>query len=105
MGVSIIICTRDQAEHLRQTLKSLSRLVVPVNVSAELIVVGNGSRAASAATAVAFLMQNLVLRVVREGRAGKSCAYNTGIAAAVGNILLFTHDDVCMPVNWIEVMR
>ena len=104
MDVSIIICTRDRAEHLRQTLESLNRLVVPVNVSAELIIVDNGSRDASAAIAAAFLMQNLVLRVVQEGRAGKSWAYNTGIAAAVGNILLFTDDDVRVPVNWIEVM-
>ncbi len=41
--VSIIITTRNQAEHLRQTLESLGKVGVPQELPAELVVVENAS--------------------------------------------------------------
>jgi len=39
-----------------------------------------------------------------EPQRGKSYAYNKGLVAAKGDILLCTDDDVCFPVNWIAGM-
>ena len=44
MRVSILICTRDRAAALRDTLSSLARVVVPRSWKIELLVVDNGSR-------------------------------------------------------------
>ena len=42
-GISIIICTRNRVDSLRQTLAHLSRCQVPEDCTVELLVVDNGS--------------------------------------------------------------
>ena len=103
MDVSLIICTRNRAESLRQTLNAVGRLAIPPGWSAELILVDNGSSDDTPAVAAASLL-NMPLRVVCETRPGKSRAYNAGMAAAAGDILLFTDDDVRPPAGWLEAM-
>ena len=49
-------------------------------------------------------LPNISIRYILEPRRGKGYAYNTGIAAARGTILLFTDDDVRVPVDWIRRM-
>jgi glycosyltransferase involved in cell wall biosynthesis len=41
--VSIIICTRNRADSLRETLASIGRCDVPADLPAELLVIDNGS--------------------------------------------------------------
>ncbi len=43
-------------------------------------------------------------RYIYEPRPGQTQARNAGLAAARGDIMLFTDDDVRPPHNWIEVM-
>ena len=42
------------------------------------------------------------VKYISERRVGKSHAYNTALAAAVGEVLLFIDDDVRVPDNWIK---
>lgn len=102
--VTIIICTRDRADTLSQTLVSLGSLSVPTGVSAELIIVDNGSFDATPRVVTNAELANLTLRYVREDRPGKCAGLNRAVAQSTGEILLFTDDDVRPPVDWISRM-
>ncbi len=104
MLVSIIICTRNRAAQLRQVLKSVASVTVPETLVAELIVVDNGSTDGTEEVVRTSALANMQVRYIREPLTGKGNAYNAGIAAAHGEILLFTDDDVRVPENWIEGM-
>lgn len=102
--VSIIICTCNRVADLRQTLDAIGRLPVPAELSCELTVVDNGSSDGTAATVQSLTLPNMPLRYLSEPRRGKGYAYNAGMAAATGDILLFTDDDVRPPADWLEGM-
>ncbi len=102
--VSIVICTRNRANFLRQTLESLSRLEIPLNHSVELIVVDNASTDETADAIQTAHLPNLTLRHLYEARPGQSQGVNSGTAVAQGEIILWTDDDVRLPANWIAEM-
>lgn len=104
MDASIIICTRDRSAHLRETLRSLSRVSVPPGVTSELIVVDNASTDDTWELVSSFPLGNMPLCPVREHQPGQSLARNTGLAAAKGDIILFTDDDLRFPKDWLESM-
>jgi len=101
--VSIIICTRNRAEHLRKTLHSIAAAEVPAGWTVEVLVVDNAS---TDGTSEAARMPDgaISFRIVAEPRAGKSHAYNTGLRESRGDILIFTDDDVRVPTAWIAGM-
>jgi glycosyltransferase involved in cell wall biosynthesis len=103
-NVSIIICTKDRAESLRETLASIGRCEVPADLPTELLVVDNGSIDSTRQVVEQTELKNIPMRYVPEPRKGKGYAYNTGMAEACGDIFLFTDDDVRVPKNWIEGM-
>ncbi len=103
-NVSIIICTCNRADDLRQTLESIGRLPVPEDYHCDLIVVDNASTDDTAAFVRSFVLPNMPLRYLSELRRGKGYAYNAGIAASTGDILLFTDDDVRPPPDWLSGM-
>jgi glycosyltransferase involved in cell wall biosynthesis len=102
--VSIIICTRNQADSLKRTLTSIGKAIVPRGWTVELLVVDNGSTDSTPAVVASMTLPNLPIRYIQEPRKGKAYAYNTGIAAAHGRMFLFTDDDVRVPVGWIDGM-
>ncbi len=102
--VSIIICTRDRADDLRQTLEAIGKVNVPGDLPAEIIVVDNGSTDHTADVVQNTKLPQMSVRRVSEPRKGKGYAYNTGMAEASGDIFLFTDDDVRPPVDWITGM-
>ncbi len=104
IAVSVIICTYNRAADLEQTLGSLRDVALPSAGVAELIVVDNGSTDDTAKVAQSFSRTGLTIRYVREARRGKGHAYNAGIAAARGRVLLFSDDDMRFPPDWIEGM-
>ena len=103
---SIILCTFERTSDLLATLESIRRAQLPIELSGELIVV-DSSRTGDTRRALReefTAIVGLPLRVVHEPRRGKAHALNTGIAAARGEILLFTDDDIRVPADWIEAM-
>ena len=104
-SVSVIICTRNRADSLRQTLVSVGGCVVPADLRAELIVVDNGSTDGTAEVVHAAEMPNgLVPKYLLEKPPGLSHARNAALHGSTGEILLFTDDDVRVPPDWIGGM-
>ena len=103
-SVAIILCTRDRAESLRETLAAIGTCAVPPDVSAELIVVDNGSSDGTAATVRDARLPNLTVRYVLETPPGQVRARNAGLRAAAADAILFTDDDVRPPRDWIDGM-
>ncbi len=104
VAVSIILCTRNRAADLRETLRSLAGVAVPPALPTELIVVDNGSTDDTAQAAQEARLPRITMRVIAEPRVGKCVAYNTGLDAARGRVLLFTDDDVRLPETWVTDM-
>ncbi len=102
--VSILICTRNRADDLRQTLAAMAGLCVPEEMPAELVVVDNASTDDTRQVLEECRMPHMPVRYVRADAPGKGHAYNAGLAASEGRVLLFTDDDVRPPPDWIAGM-
>lgn len=104
MMVSILICTRNRAAELARTMQALQQLAVPADHTAELVLVDNGSTDGTAALLRGFRWTGGPVRTLEEPRQGKGHAYNRGLSAVTGEIVLMTDDDVRPPRDWIAAM-
>ena len=97
LSVSIVVATRDRPGDLQRCLRSLEGQ--RSNRRIEIVVVDNnpGSRLTRRA-----LRDFPDVVVVDEPRPGLSYARNRGIAAATGDLIVTTDDDVTCPDDWIE---
>jgi len=102
--ISIIICTRDRAESLRETLRAIGEIRVPADLAVEVLVVDNDSRDRTRPVVRQTKIWGQTARYFYEPRFGQSCARNTAMAAAHGEVLLWTDDDVRPCCTWIEAM-
>lgn len=100
MDLSLIISTWNNAERLRDTLADLARCEVEAGVRWELVLVNNACTDATDAVAEAFAGR-LPMRYLHEPRAGKSRAQNLALAQAGGGLIVFTDDDVYLPMDWL----
>lgn len=104
MDVSIFICTRNRAGSLRDTLSSLRRAHVPDGVRMELVVVDNGSTDGTREVVESMHFGWGAPRHEVEPEPGVSHARNRAIRVGRGDVLLWTDDDVRVPVDWIPRM-
>jgi glucosyl-dolichyl phosphate glucuronosyltransferase len=102
--ISIIICTRNRAASLRQTLDAIGRCQIPEDLASELLVIDNGSSDDTRGVVESMRLPNMPVHYFREERHGQCHARNRGLEAASGRIILFTDDDIRVPPNWIEAM-
>ena len=93
--MSVAVCTRDRADHLRDCLQAIERQVVPPH---EVIVVDNAS--SSDQTRDLVQQDFPSIRYVHEPRPGLDWARNRAIAEASGDVLAFTDDDVLVDARW-----
>jgi GT2 family glycosyltransferase len=102
--VSVVVPTHDRADHLTSCLQSLLTLHYP---RYEIIIVDNAPTTAATLELVQKSQKESAhLRYVREDRPGVSWARNSGIAAAKGEIIAFTDDDVIVDIHWLtELVR
>jgi glycosyltransferase involved in cell wall biosynthesis len=113
--LALIVCTRDRAARLGDTLAALGAL--RARRPWELVLVDNGSRDETAAVLAAFAARAarapaapgapLAVTVVDEPRPGLTRARNAAVARTRAPILCFTDDD-CYPTpdfldRWAEV--
>ena len=102
--VSIIICTRDRAESLRETLHAIGETPAPGDLAVEVLVVDNGSRDRTRPVVRQAKPWGQAARYIFEPRFGLSSARNAAMPTAQGEVLLWTDDDVRPGRGWIEAM-
>jgi GT2 family glycosyltransferase len=98
--VTVVVCTRDRPEGAVVTVRGLTGLRYE---PFEILVVDNAP--SSEATKTAMMAEfggDPRVRYVREPRPGLSCARNCGVAAAAGEIVAFTDDDVRVDPCWLD---
>lgn len=104
MDVSIIICTRNRAQSLKETLSAIANLEVPNGVRGEVLVVDNGSSDETRDVVSDAASPWGGVRWEREPRGGVAMARTLALRRARGDILLWTDDDVLPPRDWIGGM-
>jgi glycosyltransferase involved in cell wall biosynthesis len=97
--VSVILCSFNGAATLPQTLREMSNLVIE-GFAVEFILVDNASHDETPAILRRAELPGAI-EVLAEPRPGKSHALNTGLAAAAGELIVFTDDDVLPASSWL----
>lgn len=104
LPLSVIICTYNRVDFLKQVLESLRSQTLPQS-EFEIILIDDGSSDGTKAAAESF-QSCLPLRYFYQRNSGLASAKNHGIFASQGNILLFLDDDdIAMPSLLEEHMK
>ena len=100
--VSIIIPAYEEQDRLETSLKRIVAYLLTSSTNAEIIVVDDGSKDETAASAEAFLSNDgdIQAKVIRyEQNRGKGYAVKTGLLAASADIALFSDADLSTPIE------
>lgn len=95
MQLSLVICTRNRAPQLAESLQSLTKM--QYSTPWELVIVDNGSNDETQ-DVISNYRGSLPLKTLVEPRAGLGRARNRGWAVSQGDIVAFTDDD-CYPAH------
>jgi glycosyltransferase involved in cell wall biosynthesis len=98
--LSVIIPTRERLDLLEITLDSLQYQVLPVK-QFEILVVDNSPKHSAEAVARIFQKRLGNVRYIRESSPGFHTCCHRGVEEALGDILVFTHDDVQATETWL----
>jgi glycosyltransferase involved in cell wall biosynthesis len=102
MDITVLICTHNRCELLRQALGSIAASQLPPGVEWEIVVVDNNSSdGTNRVVAEANEAHPGRFRYLLEPVQGKSVALNAGIREARGGIIAFTDDDVTVAPDWL----
>ena len=104
MDISVVLGTYNRAISLRVALESFCQLAIPPELTWELLVVDNNSSDGTRLVVEKF-MRKLPLRYIFEGKQGRSAALNAGIAAATGDFVAFTDDDIILDKFWLSNLK
>jgi len=101
--ISIVIPAYNEAERLPPTLDRIEAYVKARALNAEVIVVDDGSRDATAEVVRERAARWPQLRLLSAGRnGGKGQAVRLGMAAATGTYRLFTDADLSVPIEELD---
>ncbi|SFO67197.1 Glycosyltransferase, GT2 family [Mesorhizobium sp. NFR06] len=105
--VSFIVCTWDRLAMLEACIGSIRDACrAHPAVTAELVVVDNGSRDGTAEYLSRIAAtSDIALAAIREPRAGLAAARNAGVAQARGRILVFVDDDCRLDRNYLADLQ
>lgn len=100
---SIVIPAYNESGRIPATLKSVLECVRANQWPAEIIVVDDGSRDATASVVRAFAADAPEVRLIRNpGNRGKGYSVRNGILQALGEIVMFTDADLSAPIEEAE---
>lgn len=97
--ITVIVCTRDRAAHLRGALATILALDYP---NFEVVVVDNAGRTSETSDMVRREFQDPRITLIAEPVPGLSRARNAGLRVARGDIVAFTDDDVVVDAYWLR---
>jgi GT2 family glycosyltransferase len=98
--VSVVVCTRDREQSLKDTILSLLR---SNHGNFEVLVVDQSTQPDTARLVSSF-SQDARIRYIRSTTSGNGAARNEGADAACGEILAYTDDDCEVPADWLNGM-
>jgi glycosyltransferase involved in cell wall biosynthesis len=102
MFLSIIVCTYNRCESLKNTLDSFLVLDTSKDFNYEIIIVNNNSTDNTAKIVNEYLDKSRGrLRYLFEPIQGKGSALNSGIKEAKGEIIVCTDDDCIVERHWL----
>ena len=100
--VSIVVCTFNRADLLRQTLMSLQQQRIPGR-HFEIVIIDDGSTdATSEVVEQALRRSSVVIRYVKQANAGIGNARNRGLEEARAPWVAFIDDDEVASDNWLS---
>ena len=101
--VSVVVCTYNRHEMLRDALRSLTLQETDDEFSYEIVVIDNGSTEPTRAVVAEIATSSLVaVSHVREEAQGFAQALNRGVREARGIWLAFSDDDQLAEPNWLK---
>ena len=100
--ITVVVPTiATRVEDLALCVRALERLDYP---SYDVVLVDNRTSRPAVDTLCALVENRPWLRVISEPRPGISAARNAGVAAAKGEIVAFTDDDVRVDAQWLRAI-
>lgn len=97
---SIIIPAYNEAARIPRTLDAVVTCVRAHGWSAEIVVVDDGSRDATAEVVRAFAAKNPEIRLLQNpGNRGKGYSVRNGLLRSLGEIVMFTDADLSAPIE------
>jgi glucosyl-dolichyl phosphate glucuronosyltransferase len=103
MDISIIICTYNRSENLKDCFDCLAHQEISNNFSWEVLLVDNNSNDNTKQLTHDYAKQcDFILRYAFEPKQGLSHARNHGINSSSGAILIFIDDDIRTSRNWLQ---
>ena len=103
MDITLIICTYNRCQSLTTLLESVSQSTLPDCIDWEVLVVNNNSSDGTCEVVDDFRQRHSDrFRYFFQPRQGKSFALNSGVQEALGDILVFTDDDVTVEPDWLQ---
>lgn len=97
--ITVCICTYNRSSFLARTLESFMK--APMGYNWELLIVDNNSKDDTRDVVQAF-GTDLPVRYVMEAAQGLSYARNQAIQECLGELLIFTDDDVQVSSSWLN---
>jgi len=102
---SIVICTYNQAEALRNSLESINNSKDVTHSDIELLVIINNCTDNTLEICSKFEnVSAFPFKYITEKEQGLSYARNRGIKESIGEIIIFTDDDVVVPDHWLSAI-
>jgi glycosyltransferase involved in cell wall biosynthesis len=102
--VTVLIATRDRAEHLGASLDTVLASSAVAPFPTEVLMVDNGSTDGTGPLLAGRSQRWPDLRTVHDPVPGKSGALNRALGGVRGRAVVFTDDDVHVPTTWVADM-
>ncbi len=106
VDISIIVCTYNRAHSLANTLSSLAEAIRKVPyIEVEVVLVNNNSTDDTQNAIESWAAQmEFHVQLIQERQPGLSNARNAGVAASMGELLVFTDDDCTLNDDFLSRM-
>ncbi len=102
--ITVAICTRNRATHLAQAVPTAIASADASEHPCEVVLVDNGSEDGTAGAIADLVAAHPGVRAASEPQAGLGRARNRAIAEARGEVIVFTDDDVTVPLSWVSAV-